>query len=286
MKKRFLIFFLLLPSLLCASDGTLVRNMFWNELYILGKIHPKWDWQMELHYRRVSDPYRANIVQNPYQHLYRPWVHYTPFPWLRLSVSPISLAITYSYSKGNLLFEPELRLSVQAMLIHRYFEKLTIHHRFRYEYRAIGRKDIHQVGEFDYEDNYIFPVSDSLIENGSIALQKTRARYMLRFILPLGNHTKLDPDTWYLTGWNETYFNFGPTVGSNDIFDQNRFFLLLGYKLKSEFPMRVEVGYGLRTASRYAYSKDLPPAHTTEFDNIFQIYFWFENVNCFFKKCK
>jgi hypothetical protein len=283
----FLILVVSLPASSIAANGTSVRDALWNEIYFLGRLGKNWSWQMELHYRMVSDPnssQSANPLALPYQHLYRPWLHYEPYKWLRLSVSPAMFAVTFSKSGETPVFEPEIRFSIQAMLINKYFGRLILHNRFRYEYRMIGRRALHPMDEFDYDIDYNFPIHDDQAKYGGVALQRQRARYMLRFILPLGKNKTIEPKSFYLIGWSETYFNVLPDVPSREIFDQNRTFLLLGYRIPSEIPIRLELGYGLRTANRYSYKTLNSYTHTTDLMNIIQFYVWFDNVNLFFKK--
>ncbi|MDX2189304.1 MAG: DUF2490 domain-containing protein [Bacteroidota bacterium] len=280
-----LIFFLTIFTQHSINAETPVfRNALWNEIYFLGRINTKWSWQMERHYRRISNSNSANLVSMPYQHLYRPWIHYEPYRWLRLSVSPFMYAITYSKNGQNTIFEPELRFSIQAMFIYRYFQRLIIHHRFRYEYRMIGDRVMHSSDEFDYNVEYNFPQQTDQVHYSGLAVHRERARYMLRFILPISKANTIETNSFYLIGWSELYVNVLPDIPSREIFDQNRTFLLLGYRLPSEYPIRLELGYGLRTANRFQYQTVEKYTHTTDLMNIIQFYLWVDNVHLFFQK--
>lgn len=66
-----------------------------------------------------------------------------------------------------------------------------------------------------------------------------RVRYQLKATLPL-NHAKLEDKTVYTSTYDELFIGFGKNVNAN-IFDQNRFGLLLGYRLNKRF--NIEAGY-------------------------------------------
>jgi hypothetical protein len=114
---------------------------------------------------------------------------------------------------------------------HRIFEQLTwngkegrigLNHRLRFEQRFIGKVDQNQ-GEYQVDGwNYL-----------------NRVRYQLRATVPLNNQRLLDK-TWYLAGFDEIFLGFGKNVNQN-IFDQNRLGLLLGYQLNKT--IRAEGGF-------------------------------------------
>jgi hypothetical protein len=98
--------------------------------------------------------------------------------------------------------------------------KLVFSHRFRIEQRWLGRV-VNQGGEREVE--------------GWIFLH--RFRYQLRATYPLSNKTTQQP---YLVAADEVFIGAGKNVGVN-IFDQNRIFLLLGYKFNNN--ISIEGGY-------------------------------------------
>ena len=113
---------------------------------------------------------------------------------------------------------------------HRFFQMVTLtdkiskvemSHRFMLEQRFVGR---YSKPELIVEDDYLF---------------LNRLRYMLRIQMPLkGNEIK--NKTPYIAAYNEIFIGFGNNVNEN-IFDQNRIGLLLGYKFNSN--LRIEGGY-------------------------------------------
>ena len=114
---------------------------------------------------------------------------------------------------------------------HRIFEQLmwngttgrvVFNHRLRLEQRFIGK--VNQ------------SAADMEIDGWRYV---NRVRYQLRAAIPL-NHKTMKDKTWYLLPYDEIFIGFGKNVGQN-IFDQNRAGLLLGYQLNKSF--RFEGGY-------------------------------------------
>ena len=60
-------------------------------------------------------------------------------------------------------------------------------------------------------------------------LYTNRFRYFVRATVPISK-SKLEPKAFFLTAFNELFINFGHNIKSN-VFDQNRFFVGLGYQL-------------------------------------------------------
>jgi hypothetical protein len=111
---------------------------------------------------------------------------------------------------------PEHRMWEQAQL-NQTLGNVKLNHRYRLEQRWIGNST---TGDFE----------DVRYEN--------RFRYMLRATIPLGK----DKETgkFYLGFYDELFVNAGKEVGYN-IFDQNRAYAALGFKLGKIG--RVELGY-------------------------------------------
>lgn len=113
---------------------------------------------------------------------------------------------------------------------HRAFEVVTItdkisildfSHRFMLEQRWVGR---YSNALLNTEDEFLF---------------LNRLRYMCRIQLPLKGKT-IESKTPYLAIYDEIFVGFGKNVNEN-IFDQNRFGVLLGYKFNNS--LRIEAGY-------------------------------------------
>lgn len=114
---------------------------------------------------------------------------------------------------------------------HRIFEQLVwndaigrvgLNHRFRLEQRFVGKVN-QAAAEYDVTDwTYL-----------------NRFRYQLRTAVPLNRKTMQDK-TWFAVAYDELFIGFGKNVNQN-VFDQNRIGLLLGYQFNSA--IRAEGGY-------------------------------------------
>jgi hypothetical protein len=114
---------------------------------------------------------------------------------------------------------------------HRIFEQLVwndaigrvgLNHRMRLEQRFVGK--VNQAAT-EYE------VADWTYLN--------RFRYQLRATVPI-NHKLMTDKTWYAAAYDEVFIGFGKNVNQN-VFDQNRIGLLLGYHFNDR--LRCEGGY-------------------------------------------
>src|ERR1700761_8355798 len=74
------------------------RKSFWFETNIGGSItaNKRWQYQIDYQYRRMADASyvvggnHSNIFKDPYQQVFRPWIHYWAIPGqVRLSLSPL-----------------------------------------------------------------------------------------------------------------------------------------------------------------------------------------------------
>jgi hypothetical protein len=174
-------------------------------------IHTEYQWR------------RDNLITNKQQGLLRIGANYqlNPKTQLRLGYAWIE---TYSYGDypingfGKDFTEHR---SFQMITITDKILKIDISHRFMLEQRWVGR---YTEPELKVEDDYLFV---------------NRLRYMLRIQMPLkGNEIK--DKTAYMAAYNEIFIGFGKNVNEN-VFDQNRIGLLLGYRFDSTF--RIEAGY-------------------------------------------
>jgi hypothetical protein len=99
--------------------------------------------------------------------------------------------------------------------------KIDLSHRFMLEQRWVGR---YSDANLTSEDQYPF---------------QNRARYMIRLQMPLKGNS-IGDKTPYAAVYDEVMIGFGKNVGEN-IFDQNRIGILLGYKFNDL--LRLEGGY-------------------------------------------
>ena len=98
---------------------------------------------------------------------------------------------------------------------------LDLSHRFMLEQRWIGT---YSNADLTTEDEYVF---------------LNRFRYMFRLQIPLKG-SEIKDKTPYLAAYDEVFIGFGENVNEN-VFDQNRIGILLGYQFNSS--LRVEGGY-------------------------------------------
>ena len=276
------------------------RNSFWTETIFNGKIKNKWSWQLDYQYRRQSDAsfnsaqadYSSNMFKTAYQQVYRPWIHYQLNENVRLSLSPIGFWETYASSVDagtanttkSLSVVPELRICPQVTLTNKIGERLTIDQRYRFEFRAVGNTKYTSTSSIN---DYTLGTGDFPMGN-----RKMRMRYFLRATLPL-NNKKITDNTFYLVAWNELFLGIGQNTPNDKLLDQNRSFLLLGYKPKMDFPMRFEIGPGYILQN--TFSSKMVNGVFNETGNrmvqnrILQVYVIFENFNklfTYFKKDK
>ena len=174
-------------------------------------IHTEYQWR------------RSNFISDKQQGVLRVGINYnlTPLILFRTGYAWIE---TYPY--GDIPLNglgrdfTEHRIYEMIQLSHK--EGIVdLSHRFMLEQRFVGRYSSANVSKEDE-----FPLTN-------------RARYMLRVQLPL-NKREIKDKTPYLAFYDEILIGFGKNVNEN-IFDQNRFGVLLGYRFNKTY--RIEGGY-------------------------------------------
>lgn len=113
---------------------------------------------------------------------------------------------------------------------HRIYEMATIS-------QKIGIIDLSH--RFMLEQRWVGKYSNSTLEKEDEFPFVNRARYMIRAQIPLKGNSIAD-QTPYAAIYDEVFIGFGKNVGEN-VFDQNRIGVLLGYKFNEK--IRVEGGY-------------------------------------------
>jgi hypothetical protein len=170
------------------------------------KLDKKWNIFTEYHWRRNQ------IISTWQQSLLRLSVNYQIDPKVQLRVG-YTWAETFPY--GDYSLNP----MGKEFSEYRAFEAVTLtdkigivdlSHRFMLEQRWIGK---YSVSTLTKEDVYTF---------------SNRLRYQIRLQMPLKGKTIADK-TPYLAAYDEVLIGFGNNVNEN-VFDQNRMGLLLGYK--------------------------------------------------------
>ncbi|WP_187262461.1 DUF2490 domain-containing protein [Pontibacter beigongshangensis] len=172
------------------------------------KISEKWGAHTEIQLRR------HNILKDPQQLLIRTGINYnlTANAMITLGYGFIE---TYPYGgfPAADIF-PEQRIYQQLQLKGN-LGRIGLTHRYRQEQRWVQAAGT---------DAYTY---------------LNRSRYLLKAVLPLSGPT-LDAKEFFLAAYDEIFVGFGENVQRN-IFDQNRLYAALGYKLNDAGS--VELGY-------------------------------------------
>jgi len=166
---------------------------------------------------------RTDYIADKQQNLLRVGLNYQANPKLLLRLG-YAYVETYPYGEyvinGQGKDFTEHRI-FQMATINDKISKFELSHRFMLEQRFVGRYT--QPG-LTVEDEYVF---------------MNRMRYMFRIQMPLKG-TEIKNHTPYIAAYDEIFIGFGENVNEN-IFDQNRIGLLLGYRFDANF--RIEAGY-------------------------------------------
>lgn len=172
------------------------------------KLTDHWGLHTEAQFRRAS------LLSKPQQLLLRGGVNYT------LASGPMLTAgycFVKTYPYGDY---PAKTASIE----HRVYEQLQLA-------QPLGR--ITLLHRYRLEQRWVHPVGNNP------ALYFNRARYLLKATLPLMGAT-LEPRELFLAAYDEVFLGFGRNVNRN-LFDQNRAYLALGYKISPQASL--EAGY-------------------------------------------
>ncbi|KAA5539546.1 DUF2490 domain-containing protein [Adhaeribacter rhizoryzae] len=246
------------------------NNMFWSEVNIIGNIKGKFGYQLDYQHRRQAIPenlpdHHHNPVKHPMLQTIRPWLHYQYNPAVRFSFAPLAWLGHWRLPEdGESVFFPEFRITPQITL-RQPIGRVIIQHRFRYEFRFIGRD--HVDGETDLEEAYTFDKSR----------RRGRMRYMLKAEVPI-NTPEMADGTFYVAAFNEAMLNTGKNVPSNHLFDQNRTYAGVGYRF-SKF-VRVEAGY----LKHLAFRLNNATANNVDNNNLIHAFLYFENFSELFSR--
>jgi hypothetical protein len=218
MKKIFFFPVFLLTLHLFAQNDRVndFNNINWLQTFNTISLNKKWSLHLEYQWRR------ENGYKNWQQSLLRIGTNYKlndnvtahfGYGWIE----------TFSYGDypiaNNGTF-PEHRIYEQISFLQP-LNKWTFTHRFRIEQRWLGRVKAGTAGNREIEDWFFLH----------------RFRYQFRMQHPF--YTKGDKQ-FYGAAADELFIGAGKNLGAN-IFDQNRIFLLLGYKLNKK--ISIEAGY-------------------------------------------
>lgn len=189
----------------------------WAGIFTTLKFNEKWSWHTEFQCRRV------NFISDPQQNLFRTGINYQPNKKLMFRLGYTN-AETYPYGDYPLNAMKKKYSDNRIFEMVSFFDKLKrvdITHRFMLEQRFVGKYSSADLTEEDIH-NYV-----------------NRIRYMFRVQVPLQKKVS-SSNAPYLVMYDDIFIGFGKNVGEN-IFDQNRFGLLFGFKFNEA--LKLETGY-------------------------------------------
>ncbi|HSY62610.1 MAG TPA: DUF2490 domain-containing protein [Cytophaga sp.] len=284
------------------------RHSAWSEINFTGSIDSaqRWQYQIDYQYRRMSDASwsggnTADIFKNPYQQVLRPWIHYWVIPKrVRLSLSPLGYWITYSGPDEGQLYkvngqnqgttvQPEFRICPQVT-VNNQIGRLLFSNRYRYEFRFVGNRQQQSGGFFDdLGDGYSFYPNN--IGSGSGSSHQGRFRWQIRAQLLL-NSKKMQKNSIYLNVWNELFLAMGKSVDFSKMLNQDRLVGLVGWKLPTAYPIRLEAGVTFQTV--YQYNLGVPANNpnitygnrNVELNTAYTVYIIFDEFHTMFSKKK
>lgn len=193
------------------------NNIGWYNIFTTTNINSKWSIHAEFQFRRDE------FIKNGQQNLFRTGINFQPDNSILFRLGYANIE-TFSYG------DYPINAMGKQFTEHRIFEMVSLQnkfhaadlsHRFMLEQRFNGK---YSITDLTKEDEYVF---------------LNRMRYMFRVQIPIAN-TKSQVKMPYVGFYDEVFLGFGKNVGEN-IFDQNRLGVVLGYKLNEM--VKFELGY-------------------------------------------
>ena len=260
------------------------RYSAWEETNFQGSLDSaqRWQYQVDFQWRRMADASwtkgmagsnTSNIEKNPYQYVVRPWIHYWVVPErVRLSLSPIGYWLTYTSlvessansvapnyvaeNNGNKSIrttQPEFRICPQVT-INEQIGRLLLVNRYRYEFRLVGNR-MPQTTDFwgDLGQGYSFYPNSIGQGYGSTHAGRFRWQVRAQYLI---NTNKMVKNSIYLNFWNELFLSMGRHVDITKTLNQNRLIGMVGWKLPTDYPIRIEAGVTLQTNFLYQAKTD------------------------------
>jgi opacity protein-like surface antigen len=219
-KNFFLLTILFYCQLNLIAQNTRLRDdnqIGWYNYFGTFKLNEKFGIHTEYQLRR------DNLITDKQQELLRLGLNYQVNPNIQFR---LGYAWIETYAYGDIPINSLGRNFTE----HRSFQMITlldkiaivdISHRFMLEQRWVGR----------------YSGANASSEDGFLGLN--RMRYMVRAQVPLKGK-KITDKIPYFAAYNEIFIGFGKNVNEN-VFDQNRIGLLLGYQFNKS--LRIEAGY-------------------------------------------
>ncbi len=193
------------------------NNIGWYVYNGTFKLNKKWGVHTEYQWRR------DNVIKDRQQSLLRTGINYQVN-------KKLSLRLGYAWIETFNYGDIPINSFGKQFTEHRAFQMATVNdklgmvelsHRFMLEQRWIGR---YSNAALTKEDDFFFV---------------NRFRYMYRMQIPLKGKTIADK-TAYAAVYDELFVGFGKNINEN-VFDQNRLGVLLGYRFSSK--VRIEAGF-------------------------------------------
>lgn len=179
------------------------------------KVSDKWGVHLEAQFRR------SEIVSKPQQLLFRPGINYY-FNNQVFATAGYAFIETHPYGKFPV---------ARDFSEHRFWEQVQIKNQL---------KNVEYISRFRLEQRYVNSINGTPGNySEGPTVYSNRFRLMQRFSVPLKGQ-KIEDKSLYITAYDEFFINFGKEVKYN-IFDQNRAYIGLGYKLPGVG--RLELGY-------------------------------------------
>lgn len=227
--NRLIIFcFLISLPALAQKPRHYQSSALWTEMLVNQKINDRWGAQLDAQYRRRSHWWHEadgkwNLVDLPFQLVFRPWIRYQFHPQWNLGFSPVGYWRNFNWREdAGIVISHELRSSLQAQATFRP-GKWRLQQRYRLEmrFRTDDAKNMNTTFSIADAD---FPLSPGL---GRFRWQ-SRAQYALN-------------DAVYLAASTEWFVNFGSSVKEGNTLDQSRNSLCAGFQITDN--LRWETGY-------------------------------------------
>ncbi len=220
MKIKFLLTIICFCDITSYAQNTRINdknNIGWYAFNGTFNVNKKWSIFTEYHWRR------DHIITKWQQSILRTGINFKVNKKILLRAGYAWIE-TYNYgdvpinSFGKQFTEHR---AYQMVTLLDKISKVDLSHRFMLEQRWIGR----------YSNAFLTKEDEHVFVN--------RLRYMYRMQIPLHGNA-VDDKTLYAAIYDEIFLGFGKNVNEN-IFDQNRLGILLGYQFSSH--LRVEGGF-------------------------------------------
>jgi Protein of unknown function (DUF2490) len=193
------------------------NNIGWFTNTTTIKFHKNWSAHIEYQWRRdeFGESWQQSLLRTGINY------HINPNAVFRLGYGLIE---TYPYG------EIPLNSMGKAFTEHRMYQVLTLSNK-------LGRFDLSH--RYMLEQRWLGSYTNANLKTEDKWTYVNRLRYLFRVQTPLMGNT-LENKEPYLAAYDEIFVGFGENVNQN-IFDQNRLGILLGYKFSDKF--RIEGGY-------------------------------------------